>query len=252
MAVLLLSLGGLGLRSGPRVSPAAHWSGWADCLATTAKRQPAVAEQLVTALTNGASGSYLDAVGDSRHTLLEAGFRAPGGRDFVSDHPPRPGQNNMDDGELGSRFGWQAVSSMSLEERFVSTSLWPRFTLQSRALFRSQGGPMASVPFTCLSISHHCRFDSQPFRVLLLRRFWLPLPSTARTCRCGLPLDPCGHHRAACSVAGVLGRRGFAVESAAARVLSRGRGQSVLERPRAGHGLGSSRRVGQSLFGDSG
>ena len=31
-------------------------------------------------------------------------------------------------------------------------------------------------------------------------------------------LDPCGHHRAACSVAGVLGRRGFAVESAAARV----------------------------------
>ena len=69
---------------------------------------------------------------------------------------------------------------------------------------------MASVPFTSLPISHHCRFDSQPFRVLL--------PSTARTCRCGLPLDPCGHHRAAFSVAGVLGRRGFAVESAAARV----------------------------------
>ena len=30
--------------------------------------------------------------------------------------------------------------------------------------------------------------------------------------------DPSGHHRAACAVAGVLGRRGFAVESAAARV----------------------------------
>ena len=167
--------------------------------------------ELVTALTNGAPGSYLDAVGDSRHTF----------------HPPRPGQNNMDDGEPGSWLGWQVVSSMSLEERFVSTSLWPRLTLQSRALFRSQGGPMASVPFTSFPISHHSRFDSHPFRVLLLRLLWLPLPSTARTCLCGLPLDSCGHHRAACSVAGVLGRRGFAVESAAARVCRAGARVSV-------------------------
>ena len=60
-------------------------------------------------------------------------------------------------------------------------------------------------------------FDPQPFRVLLLRRLWL-LPSTSRNCRCGMPLDSRGHHRAACAVAGVLGRRGFALESAAARV----------------------------------
>ena len=65
-----------------------------------------------------------------------------------SDHPPRPGHNNMDDGEPGPRQGWQVVSSMSLEEQFVSSSLWPRLTLQSRALFRSQGGPFASLPFT--------------------------------------------------------------------------------------------------------
>ena len=45
----LLSLGGLGLRSPPRVSKAAYWSSWADCVQTTAKRQPAVAEQLVAA-----------------------------------------------------------------------------------------------------------------------------------------------------------------------------------------------------------
>ena len=68
---------------------------------------------------------------------------------------------------------------------------------------------MASVPYTCFPIGPHCRFDPQPFRVLLLRRLWLPLPSTSRNCRCGLPLD--------CAVAG-LGRRGFALESAAARV----------------------------------
>ena len=32
-----------------------------------------------------------------------------------------------------------------------------------------------------------------------------------------VPLDPCGHHRAACARVGVLGRRGFALETAAAR-----------------------------------
>ena len=45
-----------------------------------------------------------------------------------------------------------------------------------------------------------------------------PLPLTSRVCRCGRPLDSCFHHRAACSRAGVLGSRGYALESAAARV----------------------------------
>ena len=100
----------------------------------------------------------------------------------------------------------------------MSDSLWPRLTPQRKALFRSQGGPMASVPYTCFPIAPHSRFDPQPFRVLLLRRLWLPLLPTARNCRCGLPQDSCGHHRAACAAAGVLGHRGFAVESAAARI----------------------------------
>ena len=120
---------------------------------------------------------------------------------------------------------------MALEERSVGTSLWPRLTHQSRALFRSQGGPLGSVPFTSFPVAHHSRFDSQRFRMLLLRRLWLPLPSAARICWRGLPLDSCVHDHAACSVAGVLGRRR----------------QSVGERPRAGRGLGPSRRVGQPL-----
>ena len=64
----------------------------------------------------------------------------------------------------------------------------------------------------------HAHFDSQPFLVVLLRRLWLPLPLSSRSCRCGRPLDSSGHHRAACAVAGVLGSRGFTLESAAARV----------------------------------
>ena len=47
----------------------------------------------------------------------------------------------------------------------------------------------------------------QLFRVLLLRRLWLALPLSSRTCRCGRPLDVLGHHRAACS-SGSLGESG--------------------------------------------
>ena len=55
-------------------------------------------------------------------------------------------------------------------------------------------------------------------RVILLRRLHLPLPLTVRSCRCGLPVDACGHHRAACARAGVLGRRGYALETVTARI----------------------------------
>ena len=76
--------------------------------------------QLVTALTKGDQ--------DRTSTQLEIlGTRywfwvfAPGWRDFVNTHFPRPGQNDMDDGERGSRFGWQVGSSMCLEHQFVAT-----------------------------------------------------------------------------------------------------------------------------------
>ena len=62
------------------------------------------------------------------------------------------------------------------------------------------------------------RFPSQVFHVILWRRLQLPLPLTARNCRCSHHLDVFGHHRAACARAGVLSRRGFALESVIARV----------------------------------
>ena len=170
VANLPLSLGGMGLRSAPRVSPSAYWSSWADCLQTTASRQPVVAEQLTTALSNREAGSYLGSAVASRDRLLEAGFPAPGWGDLTADNPPRPRRSNLDQVEPGTRPGWQKESSLTLEERLVSDSLWPRLTPQRRALFRSQGGPMTSVPYTCFPIAPHCRFDPQPFRVLLLRR----------------------------------------------------------------------------------
>ena len=78
--------------------------------------------------------------------------------------------------------------------------------------------PMAAEPFSSFPTSRETRFDSQPFRVQILRRLRLPFHPTACRCRCGRLLDVFGHHRAACATVGVLGRRGFALELAAARV----------------------------------
>ena len=87
-----------------------------------------------------------------------------------------------------------------------------------RALMRSQHGPLASAPLTPLPTSRVMRLDAQPFRLLLCRRLHLPLPLTQRTCRCGRQLDFLGHHRAACAEAGILAKRGFVLERAAAQV----------------------------------
>ena len=71
---------------------------------------------------------------------------------------------------------------------------------------------------------------------LLLRRLWLPLPPTSRSCRCGRPLDVLGHHRSACAVVGRLGRRGFPLENAAARVVSGGWRKGAHQRLPSRHG----------------
>ena len=95
--------------------------------------------------------------------------------------------------------GWQFFVARAIQEHFVSFSIVPRLSpSESALLYWSLGGPPV-VLGACLL------FCSVLPRV---RRLWLP-PSTRHFW---------GHHRAACSRAGVFGSRGFALESAAARV----------------------------------
>ena len=174
-------LGGLGVRSGPRVSSAAYWSSWADCLVTTAKRQPAVAEQSVAALTNGNTRIVSRRSWRlSTHVVGGVVFTLQGWRDFVSDHPPRPGHNNMD-GEPGSRRGWQVVSldvsgGSVREHKFVATPHapvprpvpFPRRPVGKCALYQLPKSP----PQPGLTLSRS--------ECSLQRRLWLSLHSTAR------------------------------------------------------------------------
>ena len=114
------------------------------------------------------------------------------------------------------RLGWQQQASNALERHHHDHAVWPRLREHERAMMQSQRGPLASVPFVSSPS------DAYPDRALLLRRLRLPLPLSVRSCRCGRPLDALSHHRAACATAGVLGRRSWALESAAARVCREG------------------------------
>ena len=93
---------------------------------------------------------------------------------------------------------------------FRDAVLMHRLASHEQTLLGSQSGPMAGAPLTCVPpTSPLLQFDPSCSGFSSCRLHLSPLMS---------PVCRCGHHRAACSSAGVLGRRGCAVESAAARV----------------------------------
>ena len=89
----------------------------------------------------------------------------------------RPGYDPLvDDLPRLSTQGWKHFASEAVEASFLADTIWPRLDVPHRALMRSQQGPMAGIPFTCMPLSSESRFQPQEFRVLLLRRLWQPSP----------------------------------------------------------------------------
>ena len=97
-------------------------------------------------------------------------------------------------------------------------------------MLRSQSGPEAGAYLSTTPSNPLMRIDSFSFRTLLCRRLRLTIPLSTRICRCGRTIDHLGHHRAACARSGVLVRRGFAVESAVARICREGGGRVATNR----------------------
>ena len=213
------------------------WASLPDSLKMINSRHPGVAATRVKCLVGPTESRHFSAAASCRAVLRESGFDAPEWETLLTSLPRAlaalPGALAVPE------QGWQHVASLVVEERFVNTVVVPHASPAHRAMLRSQSGPLSGLPFTTLPLLLLQRFDSHLFRVLLLRRLHLPLPLSSRACRCGRLLDCLGHHRASCLRAGVLGRRGFALESAVAQVLPRGRRQSlsecVLARPRPAH-----------------
>ena len=132
--------------------------------------------------------------------------------------PPATGSPrslNLGARELVGNTKHPAELNASSEER---SSVLNRMSGRDSALLRSQSGPVAGVSLSSTPSSPLTRIEPALLRVLLQRRLALPLPLSNRTCRCGRPLDAFGHHRVASARCGVLGTRGFALESAARSV----------------------------------
>ena len=209
---LPFSRGGLGLQSTVLTTDAAFWASWADSLHKIQKRHPPVGGQILQELSHPhVAGFHLAAAQTAREELVRDGFLAPAWESLAEGL--RPMSLDPEDQQLGMPcHGWQQLATDAVHAHLVETQIRPRLSAGAGNV------EVSGVPFACFPTSALSRFDSSQLRVLLVCRLWLPLPPSSRNCRCGRLLDVLGNHRAACAEAGVLGRRGYALESAAARV----------------------------------
>ena len=102
------------------------------------------------------------------------GYAAPDWRSLATALPRRlavrlPGVLGIPD------EGWQHDASSIVERHFLDSSVWPLLGGSERAMLRSQDGPLSGLPFMALPVTPLSRFDSDMFRVLLLRRLCLAL-----------------------------------------------------------------------------
>ena len=177
------------------------------------ERHPRIADLVGVALFRGRfpEGSNLQAAATCRERLVDVGFDAPEWEDVARGQRPGRPPENRDPTE--PHFGWQLSSGLSFHRRKI-----PMWSICWHPVHLFTSGGRVALGTSDLP-------GSAPSSSLV------PPPSLAHFCRCGRPLDVRGHHRSACGRAGVLGRRGFPLESAAAR-LPRGRGEGLSQRPR--------------------
>ena len=168
-------------------------------------RNPDVAAALVNELEGFPSTPTLgEAASSARELAGILGFEPPSWRSLAAgERPPDREPEELEPGTV--KQGWQHEASSRLERRHRDEELFPRMGDASRALIRSQAGPGAGLALSTSPLCFLTRFNSQAFRVILLRRLQLPLPLTARNCRCGHHLDVWPSPRE-CDGAGLQGR----------------------------------------------
>ena len=202
----------------------AYWASWADAIPMLRKRAPSQAREILEQLSSPgpSSASCLQEVRQCGQVLEEVGFATPtweavwGGL--------RPSQPDLaEPGEWG--HGWQYYASAKTESHHRSNVVVPSLSTTEMALLRSQSGCCAGRHLMLLPVSTESTYSGDRFLALLLRRLRLPLPVAAARCNgntCRAALDVYGDHRAACSRAGRLTKRGSPVERMWARVCREG------------------------------
>ena len=103
-----------------------------------------------------------------------------------------------------SQRGWQHEAASRVQRAHREMQLFPRMSDPAKSFGPTAARALVLICPTC----RLTKLDPHLFRVVLLRRLQVPLPPTVRSCRCGRPFESFGHHRAACALAGVLGKKG--------------------------------------------
>ena len=155
-----------------RCHPGAHWANGADGIEMINQRHPDVAGEILTALSGSESPS-IRAVLECGAILREADFEMPTWAELAD------GARIQRMNQQIQPTGGQRDATLKLETKFFQEQFWPILSELEQAQMRSQSGPMSSEPFTSFPTSREARFNSQPFRVLLLRRL-RPPPSSQR------------------------------------------------------------------------
>ena len=132
VASMPLAMGGLGLRDGARISPAAFWASWADSLGMIKARHPQVANTITQGLNGEAAAPTLRAAARARHDLTGVqGFEPPSWEALADG--VRPPFHDMDDGEPSvERHGWQHEAASRLEREFRERHLMPHLAAHER------------------------------------------------------------------------------------------------------------------------
>ena len=218
ISTLPMRMGGLGLRSAERCAPAAFWASWADALPMIAERNPAVATEVVDQLSSQEPlHGCLQELHDASVLLDMQGFQWRPSWVELRDGKRPPEGSARDPGEWP--HGWQYWASSTLDSRFRKLSMLAGQSAARQAHLRSHSGHNSGCALSHAPTTPEFTIQPHLFQVLLRERLRLPLFLTESTCSgCHEPLDPLGHHRAACSHSGRIQRRAIPIERVMARI----------------------------------
>ena len=164
----------------------------------------------------------LKCVVSSINSLRTVGFVIPSWDDLIRE---RPNHSSVEEeGPIPATLRTTAgCCCCSVHKVFLEKEVRPLLDEPEEALLRSQGGPLASVPFTSLPTLRETTFAPQPFRLLLLCRLRLAFPPLCTL----VPVWPSTRLPWSPPVCGVRGRESWATAvtpmgSVMARICRRG------------------------------
>ena len=213
---LPLVLGGVGLRSATWTSVSAYWASWPDCLPMMFARHPEVTSQIVQQLEGHPDSPFLAVAASSARALSGTmGFDPPSWQALCEecDHGCWSRRSSNQELSVG-------VGSMRLPRVWNGSS--GKKCSSNGCCLETELGCDRRVVLVEFGLDHVPQVSSDHHTCsgwsCCVASVFHSLSLSPHTCGCGLPIDSFGHHRASCTRMGALGRRGVALESAAACV----------------------------------